>query len=87
MLHLQEATHQEGPLQYECGDQHVEANAAVAIAFEERHQEAKPDEDHDVYILEHWNGGKSLFKGRRQKEVAAAHHQQRRSQVSLAGGG
>lgn len=49
---VEEALHQSGPLQRKSCDQEVEAHATEAVALQEGHEEAKPDEDHHVNILE-----------------------------------
>ena len=54
MVHVQNPTGSEcTPLDGNGGDQHVESEAAESVSFQECHQEAEPDEYHDVDILEH----------------------------------
>ena len=48
------AADERGPLDGDGRQQHVDAHGAVAVALEERHQEAEADEDHHVHVLEHW---------------------------------
>lgn len=35
-------------------NQVVEANGAPRVVFEEDHEEAKANKDHDMYVLEKW---------------------------------
>ena len=35
------------------GDEHVERDGGEAVLLEEGHEEAEPDEDHHVHVLEH----------------------------------
>ena len=53
VVHVQEAAHQERPLEDEGGNQHVQAHGAIAVTLQERHQETEANEDHHVDILEH----------------------------------
>ena len=42
-----------GPLRNKGSNEEVVADGSVAILLQERHQETKADEDHNVHILEH----------------------------------
>ena len=53
MTVMEEAIAQDGPLDIEGSDEEVEPDSAEPIPLEERHQEAEPDEHHDVDILKH----------------------------------
>lgn len=55
MLHVQEPTEEDVPLDYESSNDHIEPNTREPIALEERHEEAEPNEDHHVDVLEHCN--------------------------------
>ena len=37
-------------------DEHVERDGGEAVLLQEGHEEAEPDEDHHVHVLEHWGG-------------------------------
>lgn len=53
MMHaMKEALHECCPLQRKGCNEEVKANAAEAIALQERHEEPKANENHHVYILE-----------------------------------
>lgn len=54
MIHVPDSLHEEAPLQAEGSQEQVDSHAAEPILLEERHQEAKADEDHDVDVLKHW---------------------------------
>ena len=45
--------HQQRPLYDVDGEEKVEAHRAEAVTLEEGHQEAEPDQHHDVHVLEH----------------------------------
>ena len=49
---MDEAADDERPLDADHAHQEVEADAAEAVALEERHQEAETKEEHDVHVLE-----------------------------------
>lgn len=49
---VEPALHEQSPLQAEGGDQEVEAHAAKTVALQEGHEESKPNEDHDMDVLE-----------------------------------
>ena len=51
---MDQSTNDGGPLDGQGGYEHVKANTAEAIPLEEHHEKAEADEDHDVYVLEHW---------------------------------
>ena len=53
LMQMQHATEQHGPLDHKRGNEHVEADAAVAVLAQEGHEEAEADEDHHVHVLEH----------------------------------
>lgn len=54
MIHVPDSLHEEAPLQTEGSQEQVDSHAAEPIFLEERHQEPKTDEDHDVDVLKHW---------------------------------
>lgn len=49
---VEPALHEESPLQAEGGYQEVETHSSKAVAFQEGHEETKPNKDHDMDILE-----------------------------------
>ncbi|TNN87424.1 hypothetical protein EYF80_002141 [Liparis tanakae] len=51
---VEPALHEKSPLHTEGSDQEVEAHATEAVAFQEGHEETKPDKDHDMDVLEAW---------------------------------
>ena len=53
VLHVEEATKENVPLQDEASNNHVQTNSRESIALEKGHQETKTNEDHNVHILEH----------------------------------
>lgn len=56
---MEPALHEQSPLHAKGGDQEVEAHAAEAVALKKGHEEAEPDEDHDVDVLEAWRKSQS----------------------------
>lgn len=52
-FHLEEAPTDDSPLDHEGGQQQVEAYCAVPVPLQEGHQEAEPDENHHMDVLEH----------------------------------
>jgi len=48
---VEESSDEKRPLDGESGKQKVESNRAPSVPFEECHQEAKPDDNHDMRIL------------------------------------
>ena len=53
MVHVEQTSHYQSPLQHETRYQHVQSHAAVPVALQEGHEEAKADKHHHVNILEH----------------------------------
>ena len=43
-----------GPLEDDSGDQEIDGDGAVAVLFQECHQETETDEHHHVHILKHY---------------------------------
>ena len=52
-MHVEEALAERRPLQNDGRNEEIERHGAVAVTFQERHQEAETDEHHHVNILEH----------------------------------
>lgn len=51
---VEPALHEESPLKAKGSDQEVESHTTEAVAFQEGHEEAKSNKDHDMDILEAW---------------------------------
>lgn len=58
---VEPALHEKSPLQTEGGDHEVKADATEAVAFQESHEETKPNKDHDMDVLEAWGEGMAHF--------------------------
>lgn len=54
VVQMEEAIDEERPLQARRGHQEVDPDGGKSILLQESHQESETDENHDVYILEHW---------------------------------
>ena len=54
---MEPTLHEQSPLNTEGCHQEVEAHCAEAVPLQEGHEEAEPDKDHDVHVLEAWEGG------------------------------
>lgn len=55
---MKESLHNRAPLKAQSREKEVETNTTEAILFQEGHEEAKPNEYHDMHILEYWKRGK-----------------------------
>ena len=53
---MEEASDQDLPLDAERRHQEVEGHCGEAVLFQEGHQEAESHKDHDMNILETWEG-------------------------------
>ena len=51
---MKPALHKESPLDAKSCDQKVEPYGAEAVAFQESHEEAEANKDHDMDVLEAW---------------------------------
>lgn len=61
---VEPALHQQGPLEAEGCHQEVETHRAEAVALQKCHQEAKPNKDHHMDILETCKTNKQRREGR-----------------------
>lgn len=59
---MKESLHNRAPLKAQSSEKEVETNTTEAILFQEGHEEAKPNEYHDMHILEYWKRGKKKNK-------------------------
>lgn len=50
---MKESLHNRAPLKAQSREKEVETNTTKAILFQEGHEEAKPNEYHDMHILEY----------------------------------
>ena len=55
---MEPALHEQSPLNTEGSHQEAEAHSTEAVALQEGHEEAEPNEDHDVHVLETWEKGR-----------------------------
>ena len=55
IVRVEEPTDQDGPLDAEGGDHHVQGDSGQPVLLQEGHQESKPNENHHMDILEHCN--------------------------------
>lgn len=55
---MQESLHNRAPLKAQSSEKEVETDTTEAILLQEGHEEAKPNEYHDMHILEYWKRGK-----------------------------
>lgn len=59
---VEPALHKQCPLEAEGSDEEVETHSTKAVPLEERHQKAKPNEDHHMDILETWEEENEKWK-------------------------
>lgn len=59
---MQESLHNRAPLKAQSSEKEVETDTTEAILLQEGHEEAKPNEYHDMHILEYWKRGKEKNK-------------------------
>lgn len=65
---MQESLHNRAPLKAQSSEKEVETDTTEAILLQEGHEEAKPNEYHDMHILEYWKEERKKTKKLWRKE-------------------